>query len=210
MSGKGNGIIVWAGAGTAGGDEYKQPGERFSGIAIGTIGFNQDGAPTGNVYHWNGYAWIDTGLTVVGYIGSPTGIDSKGGSAVNMVITDTVTVKQEIEVSTYTENDRITIVASTNPVETWDISWADEVTISCATGGAETIKIEVSLDGSNYSAISPVGRDSADGAYKACSALANKMVTIPFNAKKMRFTASAGVETHTVDWSARNSGRGAV
>lgn len=67
MSGKGDGIIIWAGAGAAGGDEYKQPNERFSGIPIGTIGFNQDGAATANVYHWNGGAWIDTGQTVAGY-----------------------------------------------------------------------------------------------------------------------------------------------
>ena len=86
MSGKGNGIIIWAGAGTAGGDEYKQSSERFSGIAVSTIGFNQDGASTGNVYHCNGDAWIDTGLTVLGYIGSPTSIDSNGDPVVNTVI----------------------------------------------------------------------------------------------------------------------------
>lgn len=69
MSGKGNGIYMWAGAGTTGGDEHIKSNERYGGIPIGTIGFNSDGADSGNVYHWNGQSWADTGQTVAGFYG---------------------------------------------------------------------------------------------------------------------------------------------
>lgn len=69
MSGKGNGIIMWAGADATNGNAHIKSGERNGGIEIGTIGFNQDGAFDGNVYHWNGQSWADTGQTVAGFYG---------------------------------------------------------------------------------------------------------------------------------------------
>lgn len=122
-----------------------------------------------------------------------------------------LTVRQETEIMAYQENDRITITASTTPVPTWDISWADEITVSVArTGTTDTVKIEISMDGTNFSTIAPVGRDSLNGNYLSCAALADKMVTIPFNARKVRFTANGNTDTFVIDWSARNSGRSAV
>jgi len=69
MAGKGDGIYVWAGAGTDGGDEHKKTGEKSLGIPIGTIGFNNDGASTANVYIWTGVIWADTTQTVAGFFG---------------------------------------------------------------------------------------------------------------------------------------------
>lgn len=69
MSGRGEGIIIWSGAGTTGGDEHIKSGERFGGIMIGTIGFNNDGIDTANVYIWTGVAWTDTTQIVSGFFG---------------------------------------------------------------------------------------------------------------------------------------------
>ena len=69
MAGKGDGIIIWSGAGTTGGDAHIQSGKVSGGIKIMTVGFNQDGAANGNVYLWNGASWIDTTQTVAGFFG---------------------------------------------------------------------------------------------------------------------------------------------
>ena len=68
MAGKGSGIYIWAGTGTAGGDTYKEPGKLYLGIPVGTIGFDQNGASTGNVYFWSGSAWESTGQKIGNYL----------------------------------------------------------------------------------------------------------------------------------------------
>ena len=153
-----------------------------------------------------------TGAVLVSYDENGEPIQTSNGIDKGLVSIDgTVTVKQETDVSAYQENDRIIITASTTPVPTWDLSWADEFTVSIErTGSTDTVKVEVSLDGENFSPIAPVGRDSLNGNYISCAALADKMVTIPLNAKKVRFIPSGATDSFTIDWSARNAGRGAV
>jgi hypothetical protein len=130
--------------------------------------------------------------------------------ATPVVVKDTVTVRQEIEMAAIQEYDRFTLNSAT-PVDTWDISHMDEVTVEVASDGTtDTVKISTSADGENFDEISPVGRNAADGSYLSAAALKDNKVTIPFNARKLRFTASGTTDTFTISWSARNSGRGTV
>lgn len=55
------GIVIWSGAGTT--NVPTGP------VAIGTIGFNNDGIDTANVYIFNGTTWNDTTQTVAGFFG---------------------------------------------------------------------------------------------------------------------------------------------
>lgn len=52
--------VIWAGASTT---------NAPASAAMGTIGANSGGATTGNVYHWSGSAWVDTGATVANLYG---------------------------------------------------------------------------------------------------------------------------------------------
>ena len=57
------GVVSWSGAGTTNGDTLR-------GIAVGTIGVNNDMASTANVYWYNSLGeWKDTTQTVAGFFG---------------------------------------------------------------------------------------------------------------------------------------------
>lgn len=67
---KNTGVYVWAGAGAAGGDAYKQPGERYLGIPVGATGIDQDGIAAGTVYYWSSTAWVSTGQIAASFYGA--------------------------------------------------------------------------------------------------------------------------------------------
>lgn len=52
--------VIWAGASTT---------NAPASAAVGTIGANQGGITTAEVYHYSGSAWVDTGATVANLYG---------------------------------------------------------------------------------------------------------------------------------------------
>ena len=119
---------------------------------------------------------------------------------------------QEADVATLQDSDRFSIGTATGSVDTWDISWADEVhVIIDSDGTTDALSVYSSHDGTNFSPTPVNGRTSAaGGAYVAASITGDLNLTIPFNGKKLRFTKAGTTDTVTVSWSARNSGRSAV
>ena len=112
---------------------------------------------------------------------------------------------QEVDVARLQDYDRFTISAN-GSVDTWDISWADEVRVSVSrsSGVTDSIAVYASVDGVNFEAV-PVN----DVAGAAVSGVTSAVHTIPFNARKLRFTHyGGGTDPIVVSWSARNSKRG--
>lgn len=139
---------------------------------------------TDAIYEFFGTAWVQT--------------HSGGAALVNIV-------NREIDVARLQDYDRFTIAAN-GSVDTWDISWADEVRVSVSrtSGVTDSIAVYASVDGVNFD---PVAVNDVTGA--SVSGVTAAVHTIPFNSRKLRFTHSGGgTDPIVVSWSARNSKRG--
>ncbi len=115
-------------------------------------------------------------------------------------------LNQEPGPAAWHDADVIQIPAGT-AVATYDVSWADEMSFEISGLTAETIGVRFSRDGVNFSSIDQIPWDNLTNAAAVSAALGNGDYTIPLNCKKVQFVPSAAVETPTITWSAKSTGR---